>query len=254
MSSSGAIITPAGNYTTSVLTASSTRITLTNNAQKTYTVVVKASNVGGAVSSATSGSITTLSPTTVTFAGYSATTTSNGYSIFVYTASKTTAISFTGNITFNVLLVGGGGSGGCDQPGGGGAGGVLQSTISVNATDTISITIGAGGVCTSTPVAGSPGANSTFNFTTNTSYNVTAIGGGRGGSYPSYAAGNGGSGGGGSGSQYGIPTPGTGTAGQGNNGGTGASVFGGGGGGAGTAGVSSAGTNGVNGGDGKNVH
>jgi hypothetical protein len=63
VSSSGAIITPSGNYTASVLTASSTRITFTNTAQKTYSVVVKATNVGGTVNSATSGSITTVNPT-----------------------------------------------------------------------------------------------------------------------------------------------------------------------------------------------
>ena len=113
VSSSGAIVT-SGNYTTTVLTASSTRITLTNTAQKTYTVVVKATNGVGTVSSTVSSAITTLSLTTVTFAGYNAKTASGGYSIFVYTASKTTAITSTGTITFNVLPVGGGGSGGCD--------------------------------------------------------------------------------------------------------------------------------------------
>ena len=252
VSSSGAIVTPSGNYTTSVLTASSTRITLTNNAQKTYTVVVKASNVGGAVSSATSGSITTLSPTTVTFAGYSATTTSNGYSIFVYKASKTTAITFSGNITFYVLLVGGGGSGGCDQAGGGGAGGVLQSTITINSSDSISITIGAGGVAINTPTNnGNPGANSSFTFSTNTSSSITAIGGGRGCSYTSSSATNGGFGGGGGPSQYVSATPGTGTTGQGTSGGTGISVAGGGGGGANNVGGDGTGTTGGNGGNGK---
>ena len=108
VSSSGAIITPAGNYTTSVLTASSTRITLTNTAQKTYTVVVKATNVGGTVSSGTSGSVTTLSPYTIPVTGY----TFNGSAVTTPSGALSTGngiikgTSTTGGTNYNVYAFG----------------------------------------------------------------------------------------------------------------------------------------------------
>ena len=55
-------LAPATYYRTKALgTINPIRITLTNNAQNTYTVVVKATNVIGTVSSATSGAMTTQS-------------------------------------------------------------------------------------------------------------------------------------------------------------------------------------------------
>ena len=64
VSSSGAIVAPANYTTTAFGTSNPTRITLANNAQKTYTVMVNATNGVGTVSSSTSGSVTTLSPIT----------------------------------------------------------------------------------------------------------------------------------------------------------------------------------------------
>ena len=88
---------------------------------------MKTTNVVGIMTSVWSNTITTASPITVTFAGYSASTTSNRYFIFVYTVSKSNAIVSSGSIsiTFNVLLVGGGGSGG-SSGGGCGGGAILQ--------------------------------------------------------------------------------------------------------------------------------
>ena len=164
-------------------------------------------------------SVSLLPPSiNVTFSGYSATTTSNGYSIFVYKATAANAITYSGNVVFNVLLVAGGGSGGCDQAGGGGAGGFLQNTINANATDTISIAVGAGGVAV--VGKGLPGGNSTFIFTSNViNNNMTAIGGGQGASYAWNFAGSGGSGGGGCSSRD-TGGGGSGVLGQGNNGGS----------------------------------
>jgi formylglycine-generating enzyme required for sulfatase activity len=149
------------------------------------------------------------------------------------------------------LIVAGGGGGGLktgnqEGPGGGGAGGLLTSfdppaggtgPISLNASP-YPITVGSGGV------AQTNGGNSTF-------FNLTAIGGGFGGTAGSGSptGGSGGSGGGSSGAG-GEKPGGSGTVGpprQGYNGGNGLWVIGtsGGGGGAGSAG----GTNSV-GGDG----
>ena len=218
VSSSGAIITPTGNYTTSVLTASSTRITLTNTAQKTYTVVVNATNVGGTVSSVASGLITTLSPNKVTVntvifrysaSGYSGNRIgafsnnlqtgdcivsglSSGNTYKIYAFGNSTSITYTmaysvtgtGN-TIYVLAVGGGGNGGDDQGGGGGAGGVVQKSVILTTTsDTITITVGDGGL------------NTTVSFTTQTGSNITAYAGGNGGQV-GLGGGSGGSGGGG---------------------------------------------------------
>ena len=171
------------------------------------------------------------------------TTTTDGYNIYAFTSSVSNAI--TGSGVFYVMAVGGGGAGGSDQSGGGGGGGVVQTVVELDATDSISVNIGAGGVCTSgTPAISNNGGNTTVTFATNTVYNITAYGGGGGGGYvASAAAGNGGSGGGGGyygGSYYFY---GTGTSGQGYSGAPGNN---GGGGGAGQSGfISPVGNNGA---------
>lgn len=156
------------------------------------------------------------------------------------------------------LVVAGGGGGGMDMGGGGGGGGVLQGRHRVIPSETIPITVGAGGL-------GAPGAsqvrsdgggtqpgghqytipatsggNSTFGP-------FTAFGGGFGGSSyrgytPGIAGGAGGCGGGASGynDNAGTFSGGAGTAGQGFRGGNStAAYYSGGGGGAGGPGVDS---------------
>jgi len=199
------------------------------------------------------------------FTNYNSVTTNGSYKIYAYTTvgSYSNAITMTGvsNLTIQIFAVGGGGSGGCDQAGGGGAGGVLQSSITVSGSDTVSLTVGGGGVALSSPNYSVSGANTTVSFTTNSGNNMTCYGGGGGASYvyganlngSGTAVANCGSGGGGSG--YNLYAAGAGTAGQGYAGGTyGVQGVNGGGGGAGAVGVAGSGTTSGNGGDGIQIN
>jgi hypothetical protein len=149
-------------------------------------------------------------------------------------------------ITANLLMVAGGGAGGCDNGGAGGAGGLIFSP-STNITGSQTITVGAGAVATpNQETAGQTGVDTTFG-------SLTAKGGGCGangnGTTTPLANMIGGSGGGGdgentSGSQrYGgtssqsLQSGDSGTYGYGNAGGNGSGGAGGGGGGAGAAGA-----------------
>jgi hypothetical protein len=183
------------------------------------------------------------------FTGYDLLATIGNYTIFGYLNPTTinNAVTLSKNQQIFILAVGGGGGGAGYLGGGGGAGGFLQNTITVTTKDTISITVGSGGL----PNGGSGtksqnGGNTIATFTTNTIYNINALGGGGGGSNPATTGAIGGSGGGGSsnnGSDGALG--GEGTSGQGNAGGKGASSnLAGGGGGAATAGNSTTGGNG----------
>ena len=152
--------------------------------------------------------------------------------------------------TYNIdyLLVAGGGGGGNNRGGGGGAGGLLESTItSILPSETLSITIGAGGSGAIVGVYTSyPGSDSSITSTAIS--DITSYGGGAGGANTITSKTNIGSGGGG---KY-DGTGQTATIGQGNDGGDGqgtATYGGGGGGGAAAAGGDStssvAGTGGV---------
>ena len=145
-----------------------------------------------------------------------------------------------------VLAVAGGGGGGFQVGGGGGAGGLLYlSSQTLLPTNTLTISIGAGG-------AGAPNSTTNSingsNTTITGAVTLTAIGGGKGASHEvAYSTpGSGGSGGGGSGNaNFTNVAGGAGTAGQGFAGGTGlASNWAGGGGG----GATQAGQNGQPGG------
>jgi Concanavalin A-like lectin/glucanases superfamily len=195
------------------------------------------------------------------------------YNVYSFTSPTTTGqTGYTINYTCNtptycyMLAVGGGGSGCCNSGGGGGAGGVIMMPVALTAgTNTITISVGAGGASlANTGTSGNNGYNTqvTFNSSNKT---YTAWGGG-GGGYGNSPAGIGGSGGGGgtsSGQVY------AGGASQnygynyGNQGGTGIATTGspsnngsnGGGGGAGTIGYPGAlgtATNAQNGGNGGN--
>jgi hypothetical protein len=123
------------------------------------------------------------------------------------------------SISVDYLVVAGGGGGGSHVGGGGGGGGFLTGTQTGLSTGTFyTITVGAGGsVVANSNLQGGTGANSVFN-------NITATGGGGGGTWA--GAGNvsgvsGGSGGGAGGGAdgSGSATGGTGVVGQGFNGG-----------------------------------
>lgn len=155
----------------------------------------------------------------------------------------------TGVTSVEVLVVAGGGAGGASYAGGGGAGGlVYHSAYPVTPGGTVSVSVGAGGTAgaLNSGVEGGSGTNSTFG-------NITAIGGGGGGSYTNGPASaglsnardaiNGGSGGGGAsdfeaGYRYAFGTQGPSGGGQGfghpgGRGSTSGIYRGGGGGGAG---------------------
>ena len=157
--------------------------------------------------------------------------------------------------TFYYLCVGGGGAGGVDGGGGGGAGGVLQGSFTVTGSDTITVSVGTGGYNFYDASAGQfnaingNGIASSISFNKNTSYNITALGGGRGGWGPNWftnstTPGNGGSGGG---CASNVFTPaGSGTVGQGNSGMIAGNIYiGGGGGGAGRAAIDISGGAGI---------
>jgi len=132
-------------------------------------------------------------------------------------------VTVAGTSSVDYLLVAGGGGGGGPQGGlgGGGAGGLIYtSNYPVTPGNTITVTIGAGGIgATSSTLVGGAGGNSTISAGTT----ITAVGGGQGGAafspvpqYPLSAGYPGGSGGGGStvnefgkagGSGYGYPSP-----------------------------------------------
>lgn len=175
--------------------------------------------------------------------------------------------TFTSNGTFNpsqalscsYIAVGGGGHGGGYRggsyslgSGGGGAGGYKQGALTISSS--MPITIGAGGTYTSgtSPTNGG-------NTTVGGQLNITATGGGSGGSVTiwngSGPGNSGGSGGGGAGSYSSNGGRGSGSSGEGNDGGIGYSFSnnsysGGGGGGAASAGGNNSGRNGGNGGNG----
>ena len=131
----------------------------------------------------------------------------------------------------DVLIVGGGGSGGiggslANEAGGGGAGGFIENLgVAVTPNSIASIVVG----------AGAPGATTASNGSDSSAFGYTAKGGGAGATNGGTGA-NGGSGGGGSHNTTagGTATP----SGQGNSGASGGGSIGGGGGGAGSAGSS----------------
>jgi hypothetical protein len=130
--------------------------------------------------------------------------------------ATTTSWTCPANVTsVELLVVAGGGGGSNDHGGGGGAGGVIyRANYSVTPSTTYSLSVGAGGAGggqfrSDSRGLGVNGGNSTFD-------SLTAIGGGRSGSYSNGGPAVGGSGGGGSEGQAGA----AGTQGQGYPGGS----------------------------------
>ena len=101
VSTNGAIIS-TGSYTTTALgTTNPTRITLTDTSVKTYTIVVKATNLIGTVTSVASGSVTTVSP--IIYTGRVMPLPSSGTSganTLAMTANSTTISGITGTNIF----------------------------------------------------------------------------------------------------------------------------------------------------------
>jgi hypothetical protein len=182
--------------------------------------------------------------------------------VFSSVGSHTFRVIDSGTIEkVEVLVVAGGGGGGMDMGGGGGGGGVISSSYLIKSGENISLSVGAGGLggpggserrsdntgpnpgAHQFTISGTNGSNSTFG-------NLTAIGGGYGGSsYFDYTPNSGlgavgGCGGGTSGYSNGTTKAGReGTAGQGFRGGQGGGqYYSGGGGGAAQPGVDSTAT------------
>jgi hypothetical protein len=156
---------------------------------------------------------------------------------------------FTYSIDY-LAVAGGGGGGSCSSSNGsaagGGAGGLLESSVTVSAGVTYTITVGSGGAGGSAPSAqrGANGVDSSISGSGIST--ITAIGGGGGGGSSSSSQQNGSDGGSGGGGGFQSSSGGSGTAGQGNAGGfqsSGSSPYGGaGGGGAGAAAANGHGT------------
>jgi len=139
----------------------------------------------------------------------------------ITTFTQSGSITFSSDVTCDILIVAGGGGGGSSgnkgAGGGGGAGGLLYLQNQTISADSYDITVGAGGAGKEQSASGS-GENGENSL----AFGFTAIGGGGGGGVPGYTAENaksGGSGGGGGAHSSGGNGPaGAGTEGQGNNG------------------------------------
>lgn len=145
---------------------------------------------------------------------YGITQTVGSYTIYQLNSTPISTLSFASGSTIYILSVAGGGGGGNSDGGGGGggAGGFVQQTITLSSVESLTISIGQGGV------ANNNGTNTTVNFTNKTSNNIASIGGGAGGI--AFAKGSSGGSGGGNGRDSGPLVGGSGTANQGQNGGT----------------------------------
>ncbi len=183
--------------------------------------------------------------------------------IVMFTSGSDNTITINNNCTVDILLVGGGGGAGYDISGGGGSGAVLLTSNLIITPGTYSITVGSGGIgSSSSTITGANGGNSTITINGIT---YIALGGGGGGSRISSGTGNsgvdGGSGGGAAHSDSGAVNDGglsikynyTGWVSYGNSGGFGKDDYGtgygsGGGGGAGSAGGNASGSVAGNGG------
>lgn len=176
---------------------------------------------------------------------------------FSNTINSKYSITFPNDTECDILIVGGGGSGGVRDSGAGGAGGLIYlNNIKISSAN---LTIGKGGdsVSNSNHVSGNKGENSIINIIDSygNTINYTAEGGGKGGEFKisnNNSTGNGGSGGGGGGS-YGAAGIGNQSSsesgGYGNDGGQGGGKWrGGSGGGAGGQGTTASYNSGANGG------
>jgi hypothetical protein len=133
-------------------------------------------------------------------------TNGTSYNVYLFTTSTTTPLTTTYTLNYNcnsanlcyVFAVGGGGAGSSYAGGGGGGGGVVMMPVLLpSGSTTITISVGSGGSASTANALGTQGYNSYVNFSSISSSNVTATGGGYGGGTSSNTSGStGGSGGG----------------------------------------------------------
>ena len=237
--------------TSDILMTVSVPAAVYNNSGAGSEVLVKFTNSEGTVGAS-------FSMTVVGFPTGGTIVTSGNYRYHTFTSTGNFSTPAGWNNPVEYLMIAGGGGGGNDLAGAGGAGGLLNGpTSALSAGADYPMVIGTGGA------GGTGGRGSSTSDGTNgvdsTGFSLTAVGGGKGGSYwdggataSRSAGGDGGSGGGGSGvgaSANPNPAPGgSATSGQGNNGGAGlvypspgsANYQGGGGGGAGAVGAAGA--------------
>lgn len=189
-------VTAAGEFTAGVKDIAYSQSVSATGAGITYGVTSGALPTGLSLNS--SSGLISGTPTVANTFNFTITAT-NTYN---QPTARAFSISITAVINTTTLLVAGGGSGGTGYyGGGGGAGGVLESSTTISPGVTYTITVGTGGVGTTTQTnRGGNGGNSSISgsgFTT-----ITAIGGGGGGSRNNDTANgnatgaNGGSGGG----------------------------------------------------------
>jgi len=179
---------------------------------------------------------TSIAPVVVYSITYSGTYTKSD-NIYYLTEGSNSTLTVNVDCNVKILLVGGGGGGGYDGGGGGGAGGVIYLDSSyLYVGRTYQVTIGSGGANgTSVSTTGSIGGNTYI-----TELNLTAIGGGGGGTRRVKGLNGGCGGGAGHADNLNTYSGGSGTTNQGYSGGSSYSTsgYGGGGGGAGGAGTS----------------
>uniref|UniRef100_A0A6C0HS77 Fibronectin type-III domain-containing protein n=1 Tax=viral metagenome TaxID=1070528 RepID=A0A6C0HS77_9ZZZZ len=129
------------------------------------------------------------------------------YNVYFFTSSTITPLTTTYTLNYNcnsfnycyVFAVGGGGSGSSYAGAGGGGGGVVMMPVTLpSGSTTITASVGSGGAASGGNALGNRGYNSYVNFSSVSSSNVIAYGGGYGsGGNPTVSASSGGSGGGG---------------------------------------------------------
>jgi hypothetical protein len=134
---------------------------------------------------------TNAAPLRITLANFPITsggviTTSGPYKVHTFKTVGTSTFITNKQVTAEVLVVGGGGGGGNNVGGGGGAGAALYSSLFSIPAGSYTITIGGGGA------PDTNGSSSIFS-------SLTAVGGGRGGSWRGGSGASGGCGGGGAG-------------------------------------------------------
>ena len=229
-----------GISATNVTVISGTTITATAPTQSSSGVKnVQVTNPDG-LTSILSGAFTVTN-----FASGGTITEVGGYRIHTFTSSGTFTVNRGGNVECLVVAGGGGTGYSLYHNGGGGGGGVLYNASKYIESGSMSVTIGNGGAGgTATYGTGTNGGNTIFG-------DITANGGGYGGTYSSNPGNNGGSGGGGA--ENGADashSPGNAT--QGNSGGFGYTGGQGAGGGGGAGQVGQVGVLNVRGGNGGN--
>jgi hypothetical protein len=154
---------------------------LTNGGGALVVIVPYLSGGGGAVATTGSARIT-LANFPITSGGVI--TTSGPYKVHTFRTVGTATFTTNKQVTAEVLVVGGGGGGGNNVGGGGGAGAALYSSVFSIPAGSYTITVGGGGA------PDTNGSSSIFS-------SLTAVGGGRGGTWRGVSGASGGCGGGG---------------------------------------------------------